>query len=263
MVILVLLLAVIGFAFFQFNGHKIQDSAWVKMNYPYLHEIHNPRSFDVEGYELIKISDQKLESRSRIFLYPDSSWHSSEISDDPSFWTEQSKVFYNSSKEIFASQVWDGSWIFFTALGEILGDLEEEDQLEGNFKSWIMVKDLGNWNAYSDQPSAIYVAHFAKQQHNWSRYNPLANLGSPTAGHGSYWWWKGNAYMKVQLEKGEFIFKTDGQLLEEYDERTEYKVLLSYCQIPKQHSQGKDVVLLFQESSVDSMEDGFYMIREK
>lgn len=263
MVIVLVILAVVGLVFFQFNKHKIQDSTWVKMNYPYLHEINNPRSFEVEGYEFIKLSDQKIEFQSRVILHPEREWYSTETSDNPNFWNEQSKVFYNPEKEIFASLVWDGSWLFFNTNGEIIKNLDKEERLPESPSSWVMIKDLGNWNSFSDQRSELYVTHFSKEQHNWSRYNPLSNLGSPTAGHGSYWWWKGNAYMKVLLENGEFIFKTDGQLLEESGDRTEYKVSLSYCKIPKEYSQGKDLVLLFQESFLGNMKNGVFMIREK
>lgn len=126
-----------------------------------------------------------------------------------------------------------------------------------------MVGGQSNYYRFDDQVADIYVAYFAKQRYNWSRHNPLANIGSPTAGHGTYWWWFGNAFFKVQLEKGTFIFKTDGQMEGINSDAPEYKVMIDYYKIPKEYTDGKEMVLIYQAKSFDNMQNGLFMIREK
>lgn len=262
--LLVLFLAGGGFLFYQMNKHKVLNAMWEKWNFPYLDEINHTRTFEVPGYEFIKLSDQDLGMQSRVLLYPEEAWFSENISDDPHYWTQQSRVFYNKEKALFGVGFQFASeWIFFDANGELIEALPEEDMPHGNHESWIMVDNSQKYYRFDDQEADIYVAYFAKERYNWSRHNPLANIGSPTAGHGSYWWWFGNAFMKVHLGKGEFVFKTDGQMDGITSDTPQYKVLIDYYNIPKEFTNGKEVVLIFQDRSFDTMDYGLFMIREK
>lgn len=261
----VLMLVGGGILFYQMNKHKVQNlTYWEKWNFPYLDAIHNPRAFEVPGYEFIKLSDQDLGMQNRVLLYPEEDWHSEEVSDEPHFWTQQSRVFYNKDKAIFGVGLqYAKQWIFFTANGEIVKELSEEDMPHGNYQSWVMVDNSQKYYRFDDQEADIYVAFFAKERYNWSRHNPLANIGSPTAGHGSYWWWFGNAYFKVQLEKAAFVFKTDGQMIGISSDTPYYKVMIDFYTIPKEYTNGKEVVLIYQAKSYENMNDGLFMIREK
>ncbi len=259
-----LLLVLGGYLFYLFSKKEAQDLLWQKWNFSYLDEIHNTRTFDVPDYEFIKITDQYLGMWNRFFLYPESDWHSSEISDNPHYWTQESRLFYNNEKKLFGVGSSFGiGWIFFNAEGDIIENIPEDEQPPGNHQSWEMVSGLGNYYRFDDQEADIYVAYFSKERYNWSRHNPLANLGSPTAGHGSYWWWFGNAYLKVQLEKGIFVFKTEGQMDGSTSNTPRYKVLIDYYKIPKELTNGKEVVLIYQDESFENMDYGLFMIKEK
>lgn len=260
----VLLLVSGGFLFYQMNKHKVQNSMWEKWNFPYLDEINQSRAFEVPGYEFIKLSDQDLGMQSRVLLYPEEVWFSEEINDNPHFWTQQSRVFFNQDKAIFGLGLqYANQWIFFTENGEIVKELSEEDMPHGNHHSWIMVDNSQKYYRFDDQEADIYVAFFAKERYNWSRHNPLANIGSPTAGHGTYWWWFGYPFMKVQLEKAAFVFKTEGQMDGLTSKTPQYKVLIDYYKMPKEYTNGKEVVLIYQAKSFENMKDGLFMIREK
>lgn len=114
LILIVLFLVGAGALFIQFNKHKSQDLMWEKWNYPYLDEVNNPRDFEVSGYQFLKISDQEIGMRNRVFLYPESEWYSSELSEDPHFWSQESRIFYNRDLDLFSVGLEYGSasWIF-------------------------------------------------------------------------------------------------------------------------------------------------------
>lgn len=260
----VLVLLVTGFFIYQLNKHKVQNSMWEKWNFPYLDQINDSRTFEVSGYEFIKITDKDLGLKNRMSIYPSENWNNKETSDDPHFWTQESRVFYNKDKALFAVEVqYQAVWILFNTKGEIIEDIAEEDYPNGNYQSWVMVNNLGNYYRFANQNTDIDVVFFAKQRYNWSRHNPLANIGSPTGGHGSYWWWFGNAFMKIPLEKEAFVFKTDGQMVGYTSDTPDYKVMIDLYKIPKEYTNGKEAVLIYQGKSFENMNDGLFMIREK
>ncbi|MCH7403344.1 hypothetical protein ACFOUP_08150 [Belliella kenyensis] len=171
-----------------------------------------------------------------------------------------SHVFYNPSEGVFGIKLITDNreWVKFNAKGEILGTLASEEN--PHHTSWKMVEKELESNYFTKKPSALYIRYFAKQTYNWSRLNPFAGIGSTTGGVELNWLWIGEAFMELKLAKENIIFKTGCKLSESHG----YQTVVSSYRVPKEYTQGKEVVFLYQNKYNGNEENaGWYIIIEK
>ncbi len=216
------------------------------------------------GYQINRVTNGHVISLFNSFFY---SKEKLENLDEYDYleWSKSSKLFldtihpsiwiYSSKQPFIESENFIDEWYNLSITGEIISKFPFTDSIQT--QHWIPLKsELSDPYYLIESPSDLYVFQFAKEEFNTNSLNPFRGWGN-TTGKTSTFTWSGTAYLKLKLDTSTIAFKANTAWYKNFG----YRFDVDLYRIPKQYTNGKEIVIFYQGDQFKNKEDlGLYFI---
>lgn len=261
MLLVIILLIFLGIRFIPKALRDAKNATWMKQ-YPYLHLVS-----ELEHYNITRVTGQEVFNFFEYQMYSKEEMETREQA-GLEMLTRDTKVFYKPTSSTFFIKTiggedsnWVENWIEFDINGKILQNVPFQPELLTHKEYILLERAIFDYYNLTETPSELYIKYFVREDFNWNSLNPLYGIGSIT-GNTTTYSWTGKAFVSMQLQKESLTYKVNSL---EYKTKR-YRVNLDYYKVPKEYTQGKEVVFFYQgtDFGIGQKESrGWYIITEK